>query len=261
MALKEVPMNDRNVIDAFVAHLREEGYPDLRVERRPDDENRESSDIDAIAGPFAIEHTSIDTLPNQRRDSDWFMRAAGGLERELNSTPPVLLIITIEYNAVGKGQNWDAIRAALKSWVTNKAPRLPDGKSVLADLPNIPFRLHVVKSSERRPGVFFARFEPHDDTLPVRIKEAFDRKAAKLAKYQAPGVTTVLLVENYDIALMNDWKMLEAIRVAFPDGPPPGVDQVWYADTSIPGALGFREFTPQPRKSAHGQHAAVPGPA
>ncbi len=60
-------MNDRSVIDAFVAHLREEGYPDLRVERRPDDENRESSDIDAITGPFAIEHTSIDTLPNPYR--------------------------------------------------------------------------------------------------------------------------------------------------------------------------------------------------
>ncbi len=243
-------MNDRDVIDAFVAHLREQGYPGLRVERRPDVENRGSSDIDAIAGAFAIEHTSIDTLPNQRRDSDWFMRAAGGLEQEFDSTLPFLLIITIEYNAVGKGQDWAAIRAALKSWVANEAPRLPDGTSVVADLSNIPFQLHVMKSSERRPGIFFARFERHDDTLAVRVKEAFDRKAAKLAKYQAREITTVLLVENDDIALMNDWKMLEAIRVAFPDDPPPGVDQVWYADTSMPGALKFREITPELRKSA-----------
>jgi len=243
-------MTDRDVITAFVAHLRDHGHPDLRVERRPDEENRGSSDIDAIAGAFAIEHTSVDTMPNQRRDSDWFMRAAGGLERELDSTPPFRLSITLEYDAVGKGQDWHVIRAALKDWVTTEAPRLPDGTSVVESLPGIPFRLHVVKSSERRPGVFFARFQPDDDTLSVRVKDAFDRKAAKLAKYQRPGITTILLVENDDIALMNDGKMLEAIKTAFPAGAPPGVDEVWYADTSIASALEFREFTPELQKSA-----------
>ena len=62
-------MKDSEVVDAFVSHLRELGYPSLTVEWRPDEENRDSSDIDAIAGSFAIEHTSIDTLPDQRRDS------------------------------------------------------------------------------------------------------------------------------------------------------------------------------------------------
>ena len=73
-------MKDREVVDAFVSHLRNHGHPGIRVERRPDEENRESPDIDAIAGPFAIEHTSIDSVRNQRRDADWFMRAAGGLQ-------------------------------------------------------------------------------------------------------------------------------------------------------------------------------------
>lgn len=243
-------MNDCEIIDSFVAHLRDRGHPGLRVERRPDKENRDSSDIDAIAGPFAIEHTSIDTLPNQRRDSDWFMRAAGGLEQELESKPPFRLAITLQYDAVGKGQNWTAIRAALKTWVVNEAPRLSDGRSVVTGLPDIPFRLHVVKSSERRPGIFFARFEPGDDTLPARVRQAFDRKAAKLRKYQIPGITTVLLVENDDIALMNEWKMIEAIRAAYPSGLPPVVDHVWYVDTSIPSALEFREFTPELGNSA-----------
>ncbi len=243
-------MNDRDVVDAFVVHLRDHGHPALQLERRPDEENRGSSDIDAIAGPFAIEHTSIDTLPNQRRDSDWFMRATGKLEQELPSTPPFRLSITLEYNAVGIGQNWVAVRAALRSWVSNKAPSLPEGRSLVENAPGIPFRLHVVKSSERRPGVFFARFQPDDDTLPARVKAAFDRKAEKLARYQKPGVTTILLVENDDMALMNEWKMLKAIQTAFPMGPPPGVDQVWYADTSIQSALEFREFTPELRQRA-----------
>lgn len=241
-------MNDRDVIDTFVAHLRDQGHTGLQVDRCPDEENRGSADIDAIAGDFAIEHTSVDTLPNQRRDLDWFMRAAGNLEQELASPPAFRLSITLEYDAVGVGQNWTAVRAALTNWITNEAPRLPEGRSLVENAPGIPFRLHVLKSSERRPGVFFARFEPDDDTLPARVRAAFDRKAEKLAKYQASGITTILLVENDDIALMNQGKMLEAIQTAFPAGLPSGVDEVWYADTSIRSALEFRDFTPQLQK-------------
>jgi hypothetical protein len=60
---------DAAVVDAFVAHLAEQRYPGIQVESRPDVENRNSSDIDAIAGPFAIEHTSVDTVEHQRRNS------------------------------------------------------------------------------------------------------------------------------------------------------------------------------------------------
>jgi hypothetical protein len=236
-------MNDRYVINAFVTYLQENGHPGLQVNRWPDNENRDSADIDAIAGAFAIEHSSIDTLPNQRRDSDWFMRAAGGLEQELPSRPPFRLRITLEYDAITKGQDWTAIREALRSWITNGAPRLEDGRHVLDGIPGVPLRLHITKVSDRRPGVFLARFEPGDDTLLDRIREQFDRKGKKLAKYHVAGNITVLLVENDDIALMNELKVLNALRKAYPAGPPPGVDQIWYADTSIPSEIEFRDFT------------------
>ena len=243
-------MSDAVTIDAFVAHLRDLGYRGLQVDRRPDQENRDSSDIDAIAGPFVIEHTSIDSLPNQRRDSDRFIRAVGGVEQEVEGSLPFRLSITIEYSAVGKGQDWAAIRRALAAWLINQTAALPDGRSLVTGLPGIPFRLHIVKSSEQRPGVFFARFQPEDETLSVRVRQAFERKAVKLRKYQGPGIITVLLFENHDIALMNNWKMLEAIRAAYPSGLPAGVDQVWYADTSIPSALVFRDCTSQLRDGA-----------
>lgn len=243
-------MNDREVVDAFVAHLANHGHPGLKVDRRPDEENRESSDIDGIAGSFAVEHTSMDTLPNQRRDSDWFMRAAGHLEHELDATPGFRLNITLEYHAVRVGQDWAEVRQALKTWIAVEAPRLPEGRSLVEDRPGIPLRLHVVKSSDRCPGVFFARLQPDDDTLVARLKAACDRKAKKLAKHQRPGVTTILLVENDDIALMNEGKLLQAIQTAFPTGLPPGVDQLWYADTSIRSALEFRDVTPQLQRRA-----------
>ena len=62
-------MIDREVIAAFVRYLRQQGHPGLKVDRLPDEVNRKTGDIDAIAGPFAIEHTSINTVPHQRRDS------------------------------------------------------------------------------------------------------------------------------------------------------------------------------------------------
>jgi hypothetical protein len=249
-AKKDPPMSDAEIIAAFVAHLRDLGYPGLQVDRRPDQENRDSTDIDAIAGPFAIEHTSIDTLPNQRRDSDWFIRAVGGVEQEVEGALPFRLSIAIEYDAVGRGQDWAAIRKSLTVWLINQTADLPDGRSLVTGLPGVPFRMHIVKSSGRLPGVFFARFQPEDETLSVRIRQAFERKAVKLRKYKRPGIITVLLLENDDRALMNNWKMLEAIRAAYPSGLPTGVDQVWYADTSIPSALEFRDFTSQLRDGA-----------
>lgn len=104
-------------------------------------------------------------------------------------------------------------------------------------------KLCVRKASDRRPGIFFARFEPLDDTLPARVRKQFDSKAEKLSKYHGPDWTTVLLVENDDISLMNEWKLLESIQKAYPDGLPNGVDQIWYADTSIPNDIEFIDFT------------------
>lgn len=236
-------MKDRDVVDAFVSYLNKHGHPDLKIDRRPDELNRKSKDIDAIAGIFAIEHTSIDTLPDQRRDSAYFMKAVGSLEQAFPNRPSFRLNVILEYGAVIKGQDWAAIRQALTSWIVNDVPGLTDGRHVIDDIPGIPFRLNVKKASDRRPGVFFSRFEPNDDTLPARIHDQFEEKAKKLTKYQRPGQTTILLVEGYDIALMNELKMLDAIRKAYPENPPVGVDQVWYADTSVPSELEFMEFT------------------
>ena len=238
-------MNDQEVINAFITYLRKVGYPALKVDRWPDKENRKTSDIDAVAGCFAIEHTSIDTLPNQRRDSDWFIQAVGGIEKELTGRLPFRLNITIEYDAVKKGQDWAAIRQNLKDWIINESSSLDDGRSVFDNIYEIPFRLRVRKASDRRPGIFFTRFEPEDDSLPARIRKQFDRKAKKLAKYHGSGNTTVLLIENDDIALMNEEKMLDSIKIAYPYGLPNDVDKLWYADTSIPNDIEFMDFTPE----------------
>lgn len=234
-------MNEKDVIEAFVAHLRKSGCPGLRVDRWPDEEIRNTPEIDAIAGHFAIEHTSIDTLPNQRQWSDWFARAVGRIEKEVSL--PFRLEITIEYDAVIQGQHWESIRKHLEDWIIDESPRLPDGQQVVEGVEGVPFPLHVRKASSQRPGISIARFQPNDDTLPTRIRKQLDRKAKKLARYRNQGKTTVLLIESDDIALMNEGVMLDSIQEAYPSGLPNGVDGIWYAGTTIPDDIEFVDFT------------------
>ena len=244
---KQNLLQDYDVIDAFIEYLRKHGYPELTVTSYPDKENQSSPDIDAIAGPFAIEHTSIDTLPNQRRNNDWFKKVLGNLEQEFEGQLSFRMGITIPYDAVskGKGQDWITIQNALKNWIREKSPLLGYGKHKLNNVPDIPFQLTVNKRSSHIPGVAFSRSIPDDDTLSHRIKELFDKKAKKLMKYQ--GVkTTMLLIESNDIALMDvqGWKILNAIREVYPISLPVGVDKIWYVDIAdLPDRISFKDFT------------------
>lgn len=155
-------MTDYEVIEAFVKHLQEHGYPRLKICRYPDQENRSSSDIEAIACPFAIEHTSIDTLPNQRRNNDWFIQVIGDLEQEFESQLSFRISIMFPYDAATKGKGRDriAIRKALKSWILEKSPHLEFGKHDLTNIPGIPFQLKVDKRTSHIPGVAFWRSKP-----------------------------------------------------------------------------------------------------
>lgn len=73
-------LTDKDVIKLFVDRLAQNGYPGLTVDTWLDENNRQTSDIDAIVEPFDIEHTSVDTVPNHRRDSDWFLKVVKELD-------------------------------------------------------------------------------------------------------------------------------------------------------------------------------------
>ena len=237
-------LSDVAVIEAFVEYIADLRGLDLSVDSQPDVENRKTPDIDALAGPFAIEHTSIDTLENQRRDGSWFSEIVQPLEKEFNKNHlPFRLHLIFPYEGIKAGQDWDAIRDSLRNWVTDTAPTLPDGPDTIAIL-GIPFEVLIAKESDRPPGLFFVRFTPSDDDLSERIRILLARKSQKLKAYQEAGKTTILLVESSDIALMNVHKLAEAVQEAFPDALPDGVDELWHADTSVPAALEFWDLRP-----------------
>ena len=252
-------MNEREVILVFVNHLgQKNGYSKLMVDRWPEDDNRQTPEIDAIAGPYAIEHTTIDAVADQRRHDDWYRQVVGGLDQVISDCVDCGFTITLEFDAIEKGMNWNCIRADLKNWILGNASNLGHGSHQIT-LPtstsiDSPIVMRVWKGSSRRIG--FARFDPQDSTLAARVKHLLDRKVKKLRKYQAPNATTLLLIENDDIALMSEMKLLEAIREAYPDGLPQGVDEIWFVDTSIPHKLLFRDWTAAIRHDPHPPSAA-----
>lgn len=235
--------NDKELISLFVGYLAQNGRPGITVTAWPDETNRRSSDIDAIAGLFAIEHSSVDTVPNQRRDSAWFVKVVKALEDEFGYNLPFRLVLTFPYEAIRFGQDWSRITAALRVWVLNEATKLEMGLHNLRDVPGIPFEFHVMKRSSDRNGLLFSRFMPNNQTFPIRLREQLDQKVDKLSRYKKEGKTTILLVESDDIALMNDGIMWDGLRSAYPDGMPQGLDEIWFADTSIPEEIVFTDMT------------------
>jgi len=221
-------MKADEVVEAFIAHLGDNGYPGLRIDRRPDAENRQSKDIDAIAGQFAIEHTFISTFQEQKTQDDWFKKAMSGLEQELPAPPYQLNIISGFYD-IQKRQDCQSIRNAFKTWIAKEADQLADG-GYTRQLPGIPFQFRVEKLSNATPGIFFIRHLPgNNDSLPLRIHEHLTskEKIEKLIPYKKRGLTTILLIEG----LLSPNKMRAAIQGAFPDGLLPPIDEVWYVST------------------------------
>lgn len=124
----------------------------------------------------------------------------------------------------------------------NESPKLAMGSYTIGDIPEIPFTFHAAKKSDRT-WLLFGRFMPDIKMLPGRLREQLDRKAGKLSRYQDEGKTTILLVESGDIALMDDSIMLDRLRQAYNNGLPHGVDQIWFADTSIREEILFTDMT------------------
>ena len=238
--------DDATIVKLFVDHLRMTRYPNLKIDRTPDKELAEGDkkeDIDVMAGPFAIEHTSFDTVKNQTRDSARFLKVVGNLEAEISPRLNYRLRVLLPYAGIRQGQKWSLIRESLKNWIMNFSPRLPDGDNFIDNVPGIPFQLDIIKASGRRPALIFSRVEPQNSDFVNRLRDHLNRKARKLMPYKAKGFQTVLLLESDDIALMDESIMLDRIRVAFCQKMPGGVDELWYVDTSIPEKILFHNLT------------------
>jgi hypothetical protein len=210
----------------------------------PDEVNRDTKDIDALAGGslFAIEHTSLDSFPNQRKRTAQSRRVTEGLEAELSPAMQFRLAISIHVSAIQVGQNWSEARESLKAWVLTESALLPDGRHREIQIPGLPFLVTVDKGGNPwKPKLVFwwpgsdLEFQPDDD----QVRALLEGKASKLRRYSDGRKTTILLVESEDLQLMNSGVFCELMSRLFKGGRPPGVDQIWFADCAIPAEMLF----------------------
>ena len=139
------------------------------------------------------------------------------------------LSINVPYELVTIGSDWEAYRLAFAHWIINVAPTLPDGRYDI-ELPNTALTCIAIKQSDRPARVVISRPIQDDETLSQRVGQQITRKMKKLRRYKADGYATVLILEAQDHSLMNQHKMLEAVRKGLGGSMPEGLDQLWFTE-------------------------------
>jgi hypothetical protein len=233
--------HDRAVVEAFVEHLRRGDMPGINVDRWLEDEFPGTSQVEAIVGPLAVEHTSIDTFVHQRRNGDWFDELVAPIEAQLSPAMPCRIRVFLPPGSVSPGCDWAALRIALAESVVRSAVELPDGNHHIR-VTGTEISIRISKDSVGEPALICWLEVIDDGSLPERLRDLVQRKAIKLEPHAARGKTRVLLVESVDGLNTNQHVILKALRDAF-DGMPEGVDQLWFVDGTRGLAPLFFNFT------------------
>ena len=237
-----IERHDRVIVEAFVRHLRRLGMPDAQVDRWLEDEYPGTSQVEAIIGDLAVEHTSIDTFPNQRRTGFWFRQIVEPIETVLSPVMPARIRVYLPVEAITPSHDWSAIRLAIAEWLFLNTPVLADGVHEL-QIPRTRFTGRISKDSRGTPALLFWLEVSDDGSLSGRVNAQIIRKATKLARHHPEGKIGVLLLESEDGSTMNASTMLDTIRrscAALPEG----IDQLWFVDGTRELAPEFCDLTP-----------------
>lgn len=236
---------DKKVISKFVEYLRQ-WHPDLTINYYPDEIFRNNPEIDAIADPFAIEHTSLNTYEEQRLIDAKYGGLFSSIVNELNPIIPYRLRITVKNFTGKKDQIKKNIKTLIEEYLIYCTPFLKDNHVQPVSIAGVPFSFDIYKSTSRKPGITFLRYDPEEDESFIinRIQELFNSKFNKLKKYKLSGKTTLLLVQSSDAALISPEKLKKLILESYINGLPSGIDQIWIAYTPEPDNVMFLNSTP-----------------
>jgi len=184
----------------------------------PDEKERKLPACDVLAlidgKKVAIEHTSIDSIPFQRRDNSRFMALLGPLEKELTGklpTPGHYQLI-VDMGVIPTGIKWDIVRSRITLWCQEVASSLEIGSSSTASRhfirekpEGIPFEVALYRWPGRDGKLRIARFMPHDlENKRVEvIVQSLVSRGVKISEYKDRGFRTILILESNDIALGN----------------------------------------------------------
>ena len=236
------PKNEIAVCEFVRTIIEQRTSESLVVTARPDRQERQKQAVEMILSSqtrqYALEHTRIESFPSQIRDGKDFSRLLAPLEREFSGILPGIYWLIVPVGATGtvSACSEDAVRQSVAAWVRANAETLegefetePEmridlstrrfdidrARSEITDQPpGVPFPVTLKRTGRKGSKLLIMRFTPpHLRELRVqRIREALDRKCAKLAAHHADSRRTVLVLESDDVALANRHEVGEALR-------------------------------------------------
>ncbi len=217
--------HERKMCDAVMRFYAARTHSDIQMHSRPEAVQRNSPSVEYLYssqfGFIAVEHTRIESFPQQIRDSKTLLKILAPLEEELRGKLPTpgKYTLAIESDVAHRVRgDYSAIRRAIGIWATRNAAKLAIGtprsapKHMLREQPaGVPFTctLYRWQSSKRYEGrIRIARYLPAgiETQRRQRIAMALTNKLPKLAaakQQNGHNTSSVLILESNDIALAN----------------------------------------------------------
>ena len=161
---------------------------------------------------YAIEHTRIESFPQQIADGMAFSCLLGPLETDhLAGELPGIYTLVVAVGATNSipVSDHERIRTLVKQWILANASKAVEGRgnqgSVSEQPPGVPFPLTLHGRVGSASRLFVARYPPDElETQRLqRVQIALKRKIPKLVAHKADGRETVLVLESCDIGLGN----------------------------------------------------------
>ncbi|MGD0267165.1 MAG: hypothetical protein ABSD47_19785 [Candidatus Methylomirabilota bacterium] len=163
---------------------------------------------------FAVEHTRIESFPNQIAEGKRFAQLLEPLETELAGKLPGAFFLTVDAGAARvPAAEHAAVRRALAEWILVNGGTLdPEEKTgargncnLTATPPGVPFEVTLHRDCDYESRLFIMQGLVGDwqRLRRERIGEALARKCPKLLAAHEEGCVSVLILESDDVSLAN----------------------------------------------------------
>jgi hypothetical protein len=233
MRTKSYPAEDR-CITLFELYLSQQGGVPVTVVSRPDRDGsgpavarRCDALLEAPGRRWSVEHTSIDSFPQQRTLEARFIDLTGPLTDRLEPRVDCWVEILIDQAAIPPRREWAAIRDGLEAFVLANVPTsLEDDDLLVRKVVGIPVGLRT-SPNDGVGQVTFYQLTPQALAAKSQdvFKAAIEHKKPVLEAYRTHGYETVLLFD-LDRALATRHSALNALASLLPLCEP-GIDDVY----------------------------------
>lgn len=212
----------------------EDGAPEIRATRRSDGKT------------LVIEHTLIQPFDAHKQE---FARLQGVRSIEQDQSlvvPGRSIIVYIAAGVLQKGNNWEAIKKALHSWLRSHVHSLEDGdtRHRVSVKPGTEVALLMrVHALNKHPGMTRLGIDGSylpDGSLGLVVEKALRTKLKKLLKASADK--RILLLERDEFTLPETaiLREIDRLRPSFPQLSK--IDEIWFAETVFFHAWESVEF-------------------